>query len=498
MAENGETIIRNSYNLAYMRLEPDHCYQALKARDARFDGLFFVGVSTTGIYCRPVCTVRLPGFDRCTFYSSAAKAEAAGYRPCLRCRPELAPGTAPVDAVRHTAALAVARIEAGGLAETDMAGLAAEFSISSRQLRRIIQHEYGVAPIELDQTRRLLLAKQLLTDTSLRIGDIAYASGFSSVRRFNHLFRTRYKLNPSALRRRTNRPETDVVTLKLGFRAPLAWSALVQFLSARGALGAEAQDGNGYRRTVRIGRHSGWIVATCDSQRSLLHVEVAQTLLPVLAQLRARLQQLFDLDANPRVIEAHLSADAYLASSIRLMPGLRVPGALDGFELAMRAVLGQQISVKAATTLYGRLTTVFGLQVTTPFADLNRTTPRAADIADAKIQKIIDCGLPRKRAQTLQTLAANVAQDQLRLEPTANVAETYAMLVDIPGIGPWTAQYIAMRALANPDAFPEGDLGLRKALRMENTAQMKRVTERWRPWRAYAAMALWHGTTGGG
>lgn len=482
-----------------MLLDPVHCYEAIKARDTRFDGLFFVGVSTTGIYCRPVCAVRIPGRDRCTYYPNAASAEAAGYRPCLRCRPELAPGAAPMDTVRRISDLAVARIEAGALSEAGMEGLAAEFSISSRQLRRIVEREYGVAPVELAQTQRLLLAKQLLTDTQLRMADIAFASGFSSVRRFNHLFRTRYKLNPTALRRRRSlESESDVITLKLGYRPPLAWPALVQFLTVRGAPCTERLETNRYLRTVRVGRCSGWIAATPDARRNLLRIELAPDLLPVLTQLRARLRRLFDLDASPTIIEAHLSTDKRLASHIQAIAGLRIPGTLDGFELALRAVLGQQIAVKAATTIFGRFAEFFGATLKTPFAGLDRLAPTAEDIADARLQHIIDRGLTRKRAATVHALAQAVANKALTLEPAARLTETTATLADIPGIGPWTTQYIAMRALADPDAFPDSDLALLKALQITRPALLKAAAERWRPWRAYAAMHLWHNMAAGG
>lgn len=480
-----------------MELDADHCYEAIKARDSRFDGVFFVGVSTTGIYCRPVCTVRTPGRDRCSFYPNAARAEAAGYRPCLRCRPELAPGSAPTDAVRRVSSLAVARIEAGGLSDVGMEELAAEFSISSRQLRRVVEREYGVTPVELAQTRRLLLAKQLLTDTQLRRADIAFASGFQSVRRFNHLFRTRYGLNPRALRRR--QPiDGDAITLKLGYRPPLAWSALAGFLTSRGAICTERLEQGRYLRTVRIDKHRGWIAVAPSEKQNVLHVELAPSLLPVLTPLLARLRRLFDLDANPSVIEAHLLRDRRLAPLIKAAPGLRIPGTLDGFELALRAVLGQQITVKAATTVFGRFAQFFGEPVETPFPGLDRVAPSAEAIADARLQQIIERGLTRRRAETVQSLARAVAMGRLKLEPSANPEETVAALDDLPGIGPWTIQYISMRALANPDAFPDSDLGLLKALSFKQPAKLAAAAESWRPWRAYAAIHLWNSYSAGG
>jgi AraC family transcriptional regulator, regulatory protein of adaptative response / DNA-3-methyladenine glycosylase II len=472
-----------------MELDARICYEALRARDARFDGLFFVGVSTTRVYCRPVCSVRTPGRDRCTFYANAASAEAAGYRPCLRCRPELAPGAAPVDAVSRVARLAVVRIEAGGIDDRGLAALAAELGLSSRQLRRVVEREYGVPPVALAQTRRLLLAKQLITETRLPMAEIAFASGFASVRRFNHLFRTRYRLQPSALRRTPTAAETGAIRLKLGYRPPLAWQPLAAFLGSRGASGVEQFDGRRYLRTVRLGAHSGWIA-----------VEPAPTqpLLPALTQLLPRLRRLFDLDAHPAVIESHLGEDPHLAALLRATPGLRVPGALDGFELALRAVLGQQVSVKAATTLYRRCAERFGSSVQTPHAVLTHLPPRAEEIAEAGLPRLVALGLPRTRALTVQRLAAGVAEGRIRLEPGAPAAATLAALQDVPGIGPWTAQYVAMRALGDADALPHADLGLLRALGLRRAAELAQAAERWRPWRAYAALHLWHSLGAGG
>ena len=348
-----------------MELDPGRCYSALKAHDARFDGRFFIAVSTTGIYCRPVCTARIPARERCSFYANAASAERAGYRPCLRCRPELAPGQASVDAVRTAARWAVARIEAGALNESDVERLAAEYGISSRQLRRVVETEFGVTPVELAQTRRLLLAKHLLTDSTLGMTDVAFASGFSSVRRFNHLFKTRYGLNPTALRRQ-GKPavHADVITLKLAYRPPLDWPRLVAFLASRGATGVECAQGQRYLRTASLDvggtTYRGWFAAQPLPQQNALRLEISTSLMPALAPLLARVRRLFDLDANPRIIEEHLSHDARLKPSVRRQSGLRVPGAFDGFELALRAVLGQQISVKGASTLFGRCAAAFG------------------------------------------------------------------------------------------------------------------------------------------
>jgi AraC family transcriptional regulator of adaptative response / DNA-3-methyladenine glycosylase II len=481
-----------------MDLDPDHCYRSLHARDTRFDGLFYVGVTSTGIYCRPICPTRLPRRANCRFFANAASAEREGFRPCLRCRPELAPGGAPMDAVGRVAGLAVARIEAGALNEGSFDQLAAEFDISGRQLRRAIERHYGVAPVELAQTRRLLLAKQLLTETQIKVAEVAFASGFSSLRRFNHLFRSRYRLSPGALRR-SQAPTTapDTVTLKLAYRPPLDWDGLLAFLVGRGAAGVEAAVERRYVRAVRLGSSAGWIAAGPAAGESALRVEVSLGLLPVLTPLLARLRRLFDLDANPQAIAEHLKADHRLRPSVERRPGLRVPGAFDGFELALRAVLGQQVTVKAATTIFGRCARAYGEPLPTPFEAVNCTGPRPALIAAADEDAIAGLGMPGARARTVLALARAVHDGHLRLEPGADPGRTVAALKELPGIGDWTAQYVAMRALRDPDAFPASDLGIYRALGVSKPRDALAAAEAWRPWRAYAVLHLWQGRSGG-
>jgi len=504
MSESGQTEAGRRAKLPLVSLDSAHCYEVVKARDARFDGVFFVGVSTTGVYCRPVCRVRTPGRDRCSFYANAASAEAAGYRPCLRCRPELAPGAAPADAVQRVANIAVARIEAGALSGASVEALARELGVSSRQLHRVVEAEYGVSPLALAQTQRLLLAKQLLTDTSLRVIDVAFGSGFSSVRQFNRLFREAYRLNPLALRKQRvgkgeveNKGQSQQILLKLGFRPPLAWPALIGFLTGRAGLRTEKIISNSYLRTVRLGQHRGFILVQ-PLGPSLLGVQVASSLLPVLPELRARLRRLFDLGANPSAIESCLRRQPELRTFVKRTPGLRVPGALSGFELALRAVLGQQISVKAATTIFGRFVETFGSKVETPDPDVDRIAPDAADLANANLQQLIDRGLTQKRAETVRALARATADGAVKLEPPVDFATMRGLLQELPGIGPWTAEYIAMRALGDPDAFPSSDLGLLNALKLEKPAALQGMSEAWRPFRAYAALHLWHGSSAGG
>jgi AraC family transcriptional regulator of adaptative response / DNA-3-methyladenine glycosylase II len=479
-----------------MELDDRRCYAALKARDARFDGRFFVAVSTTGIYCRPVCSAKTPGRERCRFFAHAAAAEREGYRPCLRCRPELAPGNAPVDAVRNAAQWVAARIDAGALNEGDLEALAAEYGLSSRQLRRVVETEFGVTPVALAQTRRLLLAKQLLTDSRLTMAAVAHASGFRSVRRFNHLFKTRYGLNPTSLRRQGAPPaRAEAITLKLGYRPPLDWKRLSGFLASRGASGVECVQRARYARTAIIAGHRGWFRAQPLPRQHALRVEISTGLVPVLAPLLARVRHLFDLDANPRIIEEHLCQDARLGSMVRGQRGLRLPGAVDGFELAVRAVLGQQVTVAAASTLASRLAAAIGEPADSPIDGLTYFSPSAERVAEADVSTLVALGVTRKRAETIIGLAREVAHGRLVLEPGAAVEETLAHLQSLPGIGPWTAEYVAMRALGFPDAFPAGDLGLMKALGLRREKETLAAAESWRPWRSYAALHLWASLT---
>jgi AraC family transcriptional regulator, regulatory protein of adaptative response / DNA-3-methyladenine glycosylase II len=476
-----------------MDLDSESCYRALAARDSRFDGVFFVGVTTTGIYCRPVCPARTPGRDRCRFFPSAAATEQAGFRPCLRCRPELAPGHAPVDATRHLAYAVAARIEAGALNEGgDLEALAAEFGRSSRQLRRAVRNELGVSPVELAQTHRLLLAKQLLTETRLPVIQVALASGFASVRRFNALFRSHYRLTPSRLRR-TNGPISgeESVRLRLSYRPPLAWPEMLHFLADRALPGVESVTGRCYLRTVGLGKHLGWLRVEPVQGRDALAVELSLSLVPVLPALLARLRNLFDLNGRPDVIVSHLGDDARIGPAVRRCPGLRVPGAFHGFELAVRAVLGQQVSVRAATTVAGRLAAKFGQPIETPFPGLNRLSPAPERLARANLGELTALGLPGKRAETVRALAHAVAAGQLPLDPGPAPGDTVERLLQLPGVGEWTAQYIVMRAARWPDAFPHGDLGLRKGLGEMSAGQVLRAADAWRPWRAYAAMYVW-------
>lgn len=476
-----------------MSLDADTCYRAIRARDGRFDGVFFTAVVSTGVYCRPVCPAKTLHKENCRFFPTAAAAEAAGFRPCLRCRPELSPAVNDGN-LGSRAQRAFALIQSGEFGYDKIGDIAAEFSLSERQLRRLFVQEYGLPPIACAQTQRLLFAKRLLQETALSMADVAFSAGFGSVRRFNALFRARYGLVPGDLRSAPASPALETITLRLAYRPPFAWQHLLGFLALRATAGVEAVSGNAYVRSVDVEGHKGWLKVEHLAQKQSLLVTLPTTLTPVLMNVLARLRHLFDLDAQPLVIAGQLTSDPRLAPLIARNPGLRVPGAWDGFEMAVRAVLGQQVSVRGANTLAARLSWMFGEPATTPHEAILRFSPGAKALAAATPEQIAAVGLPLKRAATLQALARAVAVGELSLHAGADAEATTEKLKAIAGVGDWTAQYIAMRALRWPDAFPAGDLGLRKAMGVAGPmreAHLLRLAEQWRPWRAYAAVHLW-------
>ncbi|MEM7467933.1 MAG: AlkA N-terminal domain-containing protein [Pseudomonadota bacterium] len=485
------------------KLDKKSLYQALCAKDVRFDGRIYVAVKSTKIYCRPICRAKTPKIENCDFYSLPAMAEKHGYRPCLVCRPELAPGqelaSAEIDSTAKLASQAMRRIEEGALNEQSVESLAAEFGVSSRYLRKAFDVSFGVSPLELAQTCRLLQAKQLLTETSLNITDIAYSAGFSSLRQFNHVFQKRYRMAPRVFRKCLPGRDgaanqlNEAHTLRIDYRPPLNWQCLERFLSARAIAGVEHFESGRYQRTVRIGNHCGWLSVEPITlkNRSAINVTISDDLVPVTLELLAKVKTLFDTRANTREIEALLRADRRLNPTVKKYSGMRLPGAFDGFELLLRAILGQQISVKAATTLAGRCAAAFGQKIETPSPYLSYTTPMAERIAGASIEKISALGLPRKRAETIKTAARLSAEGQLTLMPGADPERIASKLIEIPGIGEWTADYVAMRALDWPDAFPSGDLGVKKALKLTRRKDILAEAEKWRPFRAYATMYLW-------
>jgi AraC family transcriptional regulator of adaptative response / DNA-3-methyladenine glycosylase II len=474
-------------------LNADQCYEAVRTRDVRFDGRFFVAVKTTRIYCRPICRVKTPGRPNCQFFTHAAAAEVAGFRPCKRCRPELAPGHSLMEVSAQLARRTVYHINQDFLADHSLADLADTLGVTDRQVRRVFQDEFGVSPVEYWQTRRLLLAKQLLTDSTMAVTDVALASGFKSLRRFNVLLKERYRLTPTEFRKQQKRGlpgNFAQMTFRLAYRPPLDWDAIIQFLAHRAIPHVEAVVNGTYSRTVQVKRddrdYAGHIHVDQEAGQPALLVRMSDSLMPVCAVVLERLKQLFDLHADPAAINAVLGK---LAAPT---PGLRVPGGFDGFELAVRAVLGQQVSVAGATTLAGRLALRFGAPLTATDASLTHLFPGAQRLAAATVDEIGRLGITGQRAKTLIALARAVAKNELRLEPGTRIEEALDRVRTIPGIGEWTAQYIAMRALSWPDAFPHTDLGIRKALGTDNEKKILELSEKWRPWRAYAAIHLWN------
>ncbi|MGC5013637.1 AlkA N-terminal domain-containing protein [Streptosporangium sp. DT93] len=493
--------------MSVKELDFDACYRAVAARDARFDGRFYTAVTSTRIYCRPICPARTPATRNVRFYRYAATAEAAGFRPCKRCRPELSPGDPGWDHRGDLVGRALRLIDEGVADDGGVTRLAGRLHITGRHLHRLFTEEIGVGPLAVARTKRLLLAKQLLTETALPIVDVAFAAGFGSVRQFNAAMKGTYGFTPGELRATTGRaaggtgpgnPGTgirtgtgtgqaggagasvSVLTLRLHRREPYDAATLMRFLSARAIPGLEWADATSYGRAVP----GGTVTLTPEPGRVRLDVSVEDT--RNLARIVARCRRLLDLDADPEAISAALGATS-LAPLVAARPGLRVPGAWDGFEMAVRAVVGQQISVAGARTLLGRVTARAGSPasaVTRPEPGL--LFPDAARLAEADLDGL---GLTGRRTATLRALAAKVAAGEIDLDGGQEPAEAVAGLLEVPGIGPWTAGYVALRALRDPDAWPGGDLGLRRAMACLGIPDSH--IERWRPWRAYAALHLW-------
>ncbi|HYI82098.1 MAG TPA: AlkA N-terminal domain-containing protein [Acetobacteraceae bacterium] len=476
------------------------CQRALDARDARFDGLFYVGIVTTGIYCRPTCPSRRADPDHRRFFDTAAAAEHAGFRPCLRCRPEMAPGKTLIDAVSRLASTAAHRIAAGALNGRSVADLAAELGVGERHLRRALRRELGVSPVELAQIHRLLLAKRLLAETALTVTDIAFASGFESLRRFNVAFRERYGMSPTALRRpaaaRAARrgaisPAGDLLRLTLAYRPPLAWDVLTAFLQREATPGVEIVEGRRYGRTVRLDGRSGVVFAEDAPVEAQVNVHISPALLPVLMPLLARLRQLFDLDAQPTVVDAHLERGG-LGPLVRQRRGVRLPGALDGFEVGLRALLrGAAPSGEASRELAGRVAQALGEPLETGIPGLHLLAPTAEQVAEAGASGLVEIGVPRRSAETIQAFARAVASGALRLDPGSDMAETHRALLEIEGFDEGLATTIVMRALYWPDAFPHSDRALQEAAGAASPRALLAKAEKWRPWRAYAALHLW-------
>ena len=476
-----------------MALDASTCYRALAARDARFDGRFFTGVTTTGIYCRPVCPARTPRRENVRFFPCAAAAEKEGFRACRRCRPDAAPGTPAWAGTSATVARALRLISDGILDERPVEALSGRLGVGERHLRRLFRHELGASPAEIAATRRVHFARRLLRETELPVADVAFSAGFGSIRRFNEAFREAFDSTPGVYRRSSEerpRIESDLV-LRLPYQPPYRWSEIARFLSARAIPGVESFEGGHYRRAFRDGSSSGVLEVAPASGADALELRVAAVGAAELLAVSARARRLFDVDADVATIARDLARDPALAAEVRRAPGLRVPGCWDPFEIAVRAVLGQQVTIPAATTLVGRLVRALGAPLDVPRGPVTRLFPAPAAVAAADLRGI---GVPERRAAALRSLAAAFAGGEIDALAADGVEAFVERLTKIPGVGPWTAHYIAMRALSEPDAFPAGDLWLRRLAVPGRTLSERELEQRsaaWRPWRAYAAFYLW-------
>jgi AraC family transcriptional regulator of adaptative response / DNA-3-methyladenine glycosylase II len=482
-------------------------YAAFKSKDRRFDGRFFVGVSSTGIYCRPVCRAKMPKAENCTFYETAAEAERAGYRPCLVCRPELAPGRSITDATATLAYRAARLIEESCGENRGLDALAGKLGYTDRHLRRVFQAEYHVSPLQYRETCRLLLSKNLLTDTGLSVADVALTAGFGSLRRFNDSFKKRYRLSPTALRKRAAREgqPRDEVTLLLGYRPPYQWHEILRFLAERAIPGVETVRGTEYLRTVRHRSADGepvygWIRVGKAPGKDALSVTISSNLLSALPQMLARVRHLFDLYCDPDTVAETLMPMNNLAPGL-FVPGIRVPGCYEPFEMAVRAILGQQISVKAAGTLAGRLARTYGQPLQTGIEGLDVAFPAPesmVELGSSVVDGLGSLGIITSRSKTIYGLARAFVEGAVDLGPGAQPEVEKKKLMSLPGIGAWTAEYLAMRSMGWPDAFLSTDHGVRKALAAlanEGIMELPELTElsdTWRPWRSYATISLWN------
>ncbi len=465
--------------------------RARRARDARFDGKFFVASTTTKIYCRPSCNVPMIKDKYVRYFPNAAAATEAGYRPCLRCRPECAPGTPAWFGTSSTVSRALRLIGETGLEDGGVESLAARLGIGSRHLRRLFLRHLGATPSAVAQTRRLHFAKKLIDETNLPMNQVALAAGFGCVRRFNAAIQRTYHRTPSHIRRlarQTGTPPENQYRFRLGFRPPYDWNAMLAFLAVRATPGVEVVELGSYRRAISLHGCDGWFEATLDEQNSALAIRIQfgdpRSLFFIIERIRA----MFDLNADSAEIARCLRSDLTLAERVKAAPGLRVPGCWNGFELATRAILGQQISVKGATALAGRVVRAFG-QAISAAGGLTHLFPTAEVLAEADLRR---AGLTKARAETIRALARAVCDRHISFDGILDTEAFLGRLCEIRGIGRWTAQYVAMRALGEPDAFPAGDLGLLRAVGVAVSRELERRAEAWRPWRAYAAMYLWN------
>jgi AraC family transcriptional regulator of adaptative response / DNA-3-methyladenine glycosylase II len=473
-----------------VELDFDACYCAFESRDARFDGRFFIGVRTTGVYCRPICPAPMPRPENVRFYPFAAAAAAAGLRPCKRCRAEAAPGSPAWLGGPAVVAQAVRLIEGGFLDRSGVAALATEVSVGERQLRRLFNAHVGASPAALAAARRLSTARLLIDQTDFPLARVAFEAGYTSVRQFNAAIRAAFGIPPSRLRGGPSRPPpAALLELRIAFRPPLDWERLLAYLALRATPGVEAVEAGSYRRSFRTS--GGGILEVLPPAEREVTVRLYGAADAAIAPLVRQIRHLLDLNADPWHVEQALAADARLGPLLADRPGVRIPGCIDGFELAVRAILGQQVSVRAATSVAGRLAGEYGTPLAEPRFGLRWLFPGPEELADAELP-----WLPRARGAAIRALAREVLSGGLSLAPGADFVATVAALKALPGVGPWTASYVALRALGDPDAFPEADLGLRKSLQdgresLPAAAEVAARAEAWRPWRGYAAMLLW-------
>jgi AraC family transcriptional regulator of adaptative response / DNA-3-methyladenine glycosylase II len=470
-----------------MKLDPDICYRAVKSRDRRFDGRFFTGVKTTGIYCRPVCPATTPRRRNVLFFPCASAAEKAGYRPCLRCRPETSPGTPAWSGTSATVSRALRYIDAGFLDDGSVDDLARRLGVTARHLLRLFESHLGASPVAVAQTRRVHFARNLIEQTRLPMTRIAMAAGFGSVRRFNVLVKEVFVTTPTRLRQRAGSNVTDPTTLvyRLAYRPPYDWPALVSFVAGRAIPGVESVAAKAYRRTIGTPDRPGLLEVTPVPNRHELLLRFSAEDTRGAIGTVDRVRRMFDCGADPAVIADHLGADPLLAPLVARRPGLRLPSAWDPFEMAVRAIVGQQISVAAATTIAGRLVARLGAPLERPREGLTHLFPTPVDVAGGDLAGL---GLTKKRAGTVRGFARAVAEGELLLEAPVGIEDFVARMIALPGIGPWTAHYVAMRALGEPDGFPASDLGLKHA---SAGSDLESRSHSWRPWRSYAALHLW-------
>ncbi|MGC1616982.1 MAG: AlkA N-terminal domain-containing protein [Candidatus Acidiferrum sp.] len=482
-----------------MKLDLQICERARLSRDPRFDGKFFIGVLGSGVYCRPICPAPTAKEKNCRYFATAAAAAEAGFRPCLRCKPECSPGTPAWLGTSNTVSRALRLIEECGLEDGGVEALAERLGIGARHLRRLFLKHLGATPSAVARTRRLHFAKKLIDETSLPMSHIAMASGFGCVRRFNATIRATFKRPPTRIRKiarqKSRLPENEYL-FRLGFRAPYDWDGMLKFLAPRAIPGVEMVEAGCYRRSISLNEEQGHCEVSLDAKGLALSVRIQFGDSRALFVIIERIRRMFDLSADWQKIAARLRKDPELARRMEISPGLRVPGCWDGFELAVRAILGQQVTVKGASTLAGRLVDAWGRPFLGP-RGLTHLFPKPEVLGEAKFAAL---GLTAARAETIRGLARAVCSGKIRFEGIIDTEEFLARLCEIPGIGKWTAQYVAMRALGEPDAIPVGDLGLMRALGLESARELEVRSQAWRPWRSYAAMYLWdvgdHGRKG--